>query len=106
MNILQATKSYEGWMRTCTTLVESQIRDKHARMKKDLYAFFRGTFRLSLAEGAKKEVAPTERSTKQEKASNVPVAQEASRGNSRQIRLRQCIAAPDRSFGLLSLNHT
>jgi uncharacterized protein (DUF2252 family) len=44
MNILQATKSYEGWMRTCTTLVESQIRDKHARMKKDLYAFFRGTF--------------------------------------------------------------
>ena len=31
-------------MRTCTTLVESQIRDKHARMKEDLYAFFRSTF--------------------------------------------------------------
>ena len=44
MNILQATKSYEDWMRMCTTLVESQIRDKHARMKQDLYAFFRGTF--------------------------------------------------------------
>ena len=43
MNILQATKSYEDWMRMCTTLVESQIRDKHARMKQDLYAFFRGT---------------------------------------------------------------
>ncbi len=44
MNILQATKSYEDWMRTCTTLVESQIRDKHARMKEDLFSFFRGTF--------------------------------------------------------------
>jgi len=44
MNILQATKSYEDWMRKCTTLVESQIRDKHARMKEDLYTFFRGTF--------------------------------------------------------------
>ena len=40
MNILQATKSYEDWMRTCTTLVESQIRDKHARMKEDLLLFF------------------------------------------------------------------
>ncbi|MGA8060514.1 MAG: DUF2252 family protein [Candidatus Binataceae bacterium] len=44
MNILQATKSYEDWMRTCTTLVESQLRDKHARMKQDLFVFFRGTF--------------------------------------------------------------
>jgi hypothetical protein len=44
MDILQATKSYEDWMRSCTALVESQIRDKHARMKDDLYTFFRGTF--------------------------------------------------------------
>jgi hypothetical protein len=44
MNILQATKSYEDWMRTCTTLVESQLRDKHDRMKEDLFTFFRGTF--------------------------------------------------------------
>jgi hypothetical protein len=53
MNILQATKSYEDWMRTCTTLVESQIRDKHTRMKEDLFTFFRGLFTAGLNFGLK-----------------------------------------------------
>lgn len=44
MNIVQATKSYEGWMRTCTAVVESELRHKHVRMKEDLFSFFRGTF--------------------------------------------------------------
>ena len=26
MNIVQATKSYEAWMRRCTTVVESHLR--------------------------------------------------------------------------------
>jgi hypothetical protein len=44
MRIRQATRSYEGWMRSCTTVVESHLRLKHARMKSDLFMFFRGTF--------------------------------------------------------------
>jgi Uncharacterized protein conserved in bacteria (DUF2252) len=44
MNILEATRSYENWMRTCTAVVESQLRDKHDRMKQDLFTFFRGTY--------------------------------------------------------------
>jgi hypothetical protein len=43
-NILQATKSYEDWMRGCTTLVESHLRFKHEQMKQDAFLFFRGTF--------------------------------------------------------------
>jgi len=44
MNILQATKSYESWMRMCTTVVEADLRFKHKQMKQDLFMFFRGTF--------------------------------------------------------------
>ena len=44
MNITQATRSYEGWMRSCTTVVESHLRLKHAQMKSDPFMFFRGTF--------------------------------------------------------------
>ncbi len=44
MNIQQATKSYETWMRACTTIIESELRSKHDRMRDDLFMFFRGTF--------------------------------------------------------------
>jgi hypothetical protein len=44
MDIAEATKSYEQWMRRCTTVVESHLRRKHELMKEDLFAFFRSTF--------------------------------------------------------------
>ena len=44
MNILQATRSYEQWMRRCTTIVESDLRLKHAQMRGDLFLFLRGTY--------------------------------------------------------------
>jgi hypothetical protein len=44
LDIQQATKSYEVWMRSCTSVVESDLRDKHAQMKDDLFLFFRGTY--------------------------------------------------------------
>ncbi len=44
MNILQATSSYETWMRSCTTILESDLRLKHQQMRSDLFMFFRGTF--------------------------------------------------------------
>src|ERR1700730_11949714 len=44
MNIQEATKSYEDWMRRCTTVVESHLRSKHEKMKEDPFLFFRGTF--------------------------------------------------------------
>jgi hypothetical protein len=44
VNVQQATRSYEAWMRSCTSVVESDLRDKHAQMKDDLVMFFRGTY--------------------------------------------------------------
>jgi hypothetical protein len=44
MNIQQATRSYETWMRSCTTVIESDLRLKHQQMKEDRFMFFRGTF--------------------------------------------------------------
>jgi uncharacterized protein (DUF2252 family) len=44
MNIAQATKSYEAWIRSCTKVIESDLRSKHAQMKEDAFLFFRGTF--------------------------------------------------------------
>jgi hypothetical protein len=44
MNIRQATRSFESWMRSCTTLVDSDLRFKHQQMRDDLFMFFRGTF--------------------------------------------------------------
>jgi uncharacterized protein (DUF2252 family) len=44
VNIREATKSYESWMRRCTTVVESDLRLKHEQMKEDVFLFFRGTF--------------------------------------------------------------
>lgn len=44
MNVYEATTSYESWMRKCVPLIESQLRDKHERMRQDLFMFFRGTY--------------------------------------------------------------
>lgn len=44
MNFRQATASYEQWMRSCTTVVEADLRAKHAHMRNDPFVFFRGTF--------------------------------------------------------------
>lgn len=44
MNIQKATRSYEKWMRSCTTVVEADLRNKHEQMKEHEFLFFRGTF--------------------------------------------------------------
>src|SRR5579859_5053948 len=44
MNILAATKSYEQWMRRYTSVVESELRNKHQQMREDPFLFFRSTF--------------------------------------------------------------
>lgn len=44
MNIVDATKSYENWMRRCTQVVESDLRYKHQQMRADPFLFFRSTF--------------------------------------------------------------
>jgi uncharacterized protein DUF2252 len=44
MSIQSVTKSYEAWMRECTTVVEGDLRAKHSQMKEDAYYFLRGTF--------------------------------------------------------------
>ena len=44
MNIRAATKSYEGWMRRCTTVVEADLRSKHQQMRESPFLFLRGTF--------------------------------------------------------------
>jgi uncharacterized protein (DUF2252 family) len=44
MDIVEATKRYEAWMRRCTPIVETHLRDKHEQMCSDLFAFCRATF--------------------------------------------------------------
>src|ERR1700730_4644774 len=44
MNIVEATKSYENWMRRCTHVIESDLRYKHEQMREDPFLFFRSTF--------------------------------------------------------------
>jgi hypothetical protein len=44
MNIQQATRHYEDWLRTCTNVVESDLRFKHQQMREHPFLFFRGTF--------------------------------------------------------------
>ncbi|MGC1810589.1 MAG: DUF2252 family protein, partial [Candidatus Binataceae bacterium] len=44
MDIQRATLGYESWMRSCTTVIQSDLRSKHEQMKADLFMFFRGTF--------------------------------------------------------------
>ena len=44
MDIIEATKSYENWMRRCTDIVESDLRYKHQQMREDPFLFFRSAF--------------------------------------------------------------
>jgi hypothetical protein len=44
MNIVDATTSYEAWLRRRVPVVASQLRDKHAIMRQDPFGFLRGTF--------------------------------------------------------------
>jgi hypothetical protein len=44
VNIRQATAEYERWLRREIPVVASALRDKHARMQSDLFAFLRGTY--------------------------------------------------------------
>jgi len=43
-NIEDVTASYEAWMRSCTTVLESDLRSKHEQMKETPFEFLRGTF--------------------------------------------------------------
>jgi hypothetical protein len=44
MDIVEATRDYERWMRRCTSVIETDLRLKHRRMREDAFMFFRGTF--------------------------------------------------------------
>lgn len=44
MDIHEATEGYERWLRHETPVVATALRDKHVRMRKDLFAFLRGTY--------------------------------------------------------------
>lgn len=44
MNIHEATRSYENWMRSCTAVNEAHLRLKHKHMRESPFLFFRGTF--------------------------------------------------------------
>ena len=44
MNIREATKSYEAWMRKCSAVIEADLQAKHRQMKEDVFLFFRGTY--------------------------------------------------------------
>jgi hypothetical protein len=44
MDICEATKNYESWLRDCTDTVESELTWKHSQMRGDVFMFFRGTY--------------------------------------------------------------
>jgi hypothetical protein len=44
MNVFEATRSYENWMRGCGPIIKHELRDKHTKMRKDPYQFLRGTY--------------------------------------------------------------
>jgi hypothetical protein len=44
VDIHEATRDYERWLRRETSIVAPALRDKHARMRDDLFAFLRGTY--------------------------------------------------------------
>src|SRR5271169_4163651 len=44
MDIFESTRRYENWMRRHVQLISSQLVAKHAMMKDDPFAFFRGTY--------------------------------------------------------------
>jgi uncharacterized protein DUF2252 len=44
MDIREATKSYERWMRGCASIVRHELEDKHKQMKQDPFQFLRGAY--------------------------------------------------------------
>jgi hypothetical protein len=42
--IESVTRSFEEWMRTCTTVIPADLRSKHEQMKESSLGFLRGTF--------------------------------------------------------------
>jgi hypothetical protein len=44
IDILSATSSYEAWMRSCTKVLQSDLRSKHKQMRESPFGFLRGTF--------------------------------------------------------------
>ncbi len=44
MNILEATKSYEGWLGKKTILIPADLKLKHQRMREDAFSFLRATY--------------------------------------------------------------
>ncbi len=44
MDIHEATEGYERWLSRETPVVATALRDKHARMREDVFAFLRGTY--------------------------------------------------------------
>jgi hypothetical protein len=43
-NIESVTAGYEAWMRSCTTVLRSDLQSKHEQMKETPFGFLRGTF--------------------------------------------------------------
>lgn len=43
-NIKDATASYEGWMRSCATVIQPDLRLKREQIEKSLFGFLKGTF--------------------------------------------------------------
>src|ERR1700722_9669622 len=43
-NIETVTASYEAWMRSCTTVLRSDLQSKHEQMRQTPFGFLRGTF--------------------------------------------------------------
>lgn len=43
-NIKSVIASYEEWMRSCTNVLQSDLRSKYEQMKQTPFGFFRGTF--------------------------------------------------------------
>jgi uncharacterized protein (DUF2252 family) len=44
IDIFESTRRYENWMAQHVQLISSQLAHKHALMKSDAFAFFRGTY--------------------------------------------------------------
>jgi hypothetical protein len=44
MNVVKATRQFEGWLAQRTHLDKKALRRKHSRMKEELFAFFRATY--------------------------------------------------------------
>jgi hypothetical protein len=44
MDVMEATRGYEAWMRRCTTVVEGHLRKKHEQMCRDQFSFCRASY--------------------------------------------------------------